>query len=166
MGLHPLVTAVSAQPFLAWVAAAWPILSASVRQGIPSGLRNVAAVRAGRSLDDSEYSHLRSHRRPATFALRAAATSAPSAPDRDAARVLQGSGEAALAVERGEADGTLMPWEFLKSAHADWVRDKKINIVTRYVRRPIAERPDVRSGLRSRRDRRAGERAQAVPRFR
>src|SRR5262245_20338351 len=60
-------------------------------------------------------------------------------------RGYRGSGEAALAVERGEADGTLMPWEFLKSAHADWVRDGKISIVTRYVRRPIPERPDVRS---------------------
>jgi tripartite-type tricarboxylate transporter receptor subunit TctC len=60
-------------------------------------------------------------------------------------RGYRGSGEAALAVERGEADGTLMPWEFLKSAHADWVKDNKIAIVTRYVRRPIAERPDVRS---------------------
>ena len=60
-------------------------------------------------------------------------------------RGYKGSGEAALAVERGEADGTLMPWEFLKSAHADWVRDGKINIVTRYVRRPIPERPDVKS---------------------
>jgi tripartite-type tricarboxylate transporter receptor subunit TctC len=60
-------------------------------------------------------------------------------------RGYRGSGEAALAVERGEADGTLMPWEFLKSAHADWLRDKKISIVARYVRRPIPERPDVRS---------------------
>jgi tripartite-type tricarboxylate transporter receptor subunit TctC len=60
-------------------------------------------------------------------------------------RGYRGSGDAALAVERGEADGTLMPWEFLKSAHADWLRDNKITIVTRYVRRPIPERPDVRS---------------------
>lgn len=60
-------------------------------------------------------------------------------------RGYKGSGEAALAVERGEADGTLMPWEFLKSAHADWLRDNKINIVTIYVRRPIPERPDVKS---------------------
>jgi len=60
-------------------------------------------------------------------------------------RGYRGSGEAALAVERGEADGTLMPWEFLKSAHADWLKDNKIAIVTRYVRRPIPERPDVRS---------------------
>src|SRR5262249_17035846 len=60
-------------------------------------------------------------------------------------RGYRGSGEAALAVERGEADGTLMPWEFLKSQHADWVREKKVSIVTRFVRRPIPERPDVRS---------------------
>ena len=60
-------------------------------------------------------------------------------------RGYKGSAEAALAVERGEADGTLMPWEFLKSAHADWVQDKKISVVTRFVRRAIPERPDVRS---------------------
>jgi tripartite-type tricarboxylate transporter receptor subunit TctC len=60
-------------------------------------------------------------------------------------RGYKGSGEAALAVERGEADGTLMPWEFLQSAHADWIRDGKISIVARYVRRPIPMRPDVRS---------------------
>jgi tripartite-type tricarboxylate transporter receptor subunit TctC len=60
-------------------------------------------------------------------------------------RGYKGSGEAALAVERGEADGTLMPWEFLKSAHADWIRDGKISIVASYVRRPIPMRPDVRS---------------------
>jgi tripartite-type tricarboxylate transporter receptor subunit TctC len=60
-------------------------------------------------------------------------------------RGYKGSAEAALAVERGEADGTLMPWEFLKSAHADWIRDGTISIVARYVRRPIPDRPDVRS---------------------
>jgi tripartite-type tricarboxylate transporter receptor subunit TctC len=60
-------------------------------------------------------------------------------------RGYRGSGEAALAVERGEADGTLMPWEFLKSAHADWIRENKISIVASYVRRPILERLDVRS---------------------
>ncbi len=60
-------------------------------------------------------------------------------------RGYKGSAEAALAVERGEADGTLMPWEFLKSAHADWIRDGKISIVARYTRRPIPMRADVRS---------------------
>ncbi len=60
-------------------------------------------------------------------------------------RGYKGSAEAALAVERGEADGTLMPWEFLKAAHADWIADGKITIVARFVRRPIPERPDVPS---------------------
>src|SRR5262245_58306556 len=60
-------------------------------------------------------------------------------------RGYRGSGEAALAVERGEADGTLMPWQFLKSAHPDWLSERKISIVARYVRHPIPERPDVRS---------------------
>ncbi len=60
-------------------------------------------------------------------------------------RGYKGSAEAALAVERGEADGTLMPWEFLKSVHADWLQDNKISIVARYVRRPIPGRPDIRS---------------------
>ena len=81
-------------------------------------------------------------------------------------RGYRGSGEAALAVERGEADGTLMPWEFLKSAHADWVRDNKIAIVTRYVRRPIRGAAGRALGLRSGGDDRAGERAAALPRRR
>jgi tripartite-type tricarboxylate transporter receptor subunit TctC len=60
-------------------------------------------------------------------------------------RGYKGSAEAALAVERGEADGTLMPWEFIKSAHADWIEGNKISVVATFVRRPIPERPDVRS---------------------
>jgi tripartite-type tricarboxylate transporter receptor subunit TctC len=60
-------------------------------------------------------------------------------------RGYKGSGEAALAVERGEADGSLMPWEFIKSAHGDWLRDRKVNLVVRYVRHPITERPQVPS---------------------
>jgi tripartite-type tricarboxylate transporter receptor subunit TctC len=60
-------------------------------------------------------------------------------------RGYKGSGDAALAVERGEADGTLMPWEFLKAAHADWLRDGKITLVTRFVHHPIAEHPEVPS---------------------
>jgi tripartite-type tricarboxylate transporter receptor subunit TctC len=60
-------------------------------------------------------------------------------------RGYKGSGEAALAVERGEAEGTLMPWEFIKAAHADWVEASKINLVARFVHHPIRERPEVPS---------------------
>ena len=75
-------------------------------------------------------------------------------------RGYKGSGEAALAVERGEADGTLMPWEFLKAAHADWIKDGKISIVARYVRRPIPERPDVPSVYDLAETQRAAQRAE------
>jgi tripartite-type tricarboxylate transporter receptor subunit TctC len=60
-------------------------------------------------------------------------------------RGYKGSGEAALAVERGEADGTLMPWEYIKSAHSDWLTGNKISLVAIYVRRPIPEHPEVHS---------------------
>jgi tripartite-type tricarboxylate transporter receptor subunit TctC len=60
-------------------------------------------------------------------------------------RGYKGSAEAALAVERGEADGTLMPWEFLAAAHADWIDEGKISLVARFVRHPIPERPEVPS---------------------
>ena len=60
-------------------------------------------------------------------------------------RGYKGSGDAALAVERGEAEGTLMPWEFIKAAHADWVEQHKINLVARFVHHPIREHPEVPS---------------------
>jgi tripartite-type tricarboxylate transporter receptor subunit TctC len=60
-------------------------------------------------------------------------------------RGYKGSAESAFAVERGEADGTLVPWELLKVAHADWIQQGKIQIVARFVRHPIAERPEVPS---------------------
>jgi tripartite-type tricarboxylate transporter receptor subunit TctC len=60
-------------------------------------------------------------------------------------RGYKGSAEAALAVERGEADGSLMPWELLKVAHADWIEQGRVSIVARFVRHPIRERPEVPS---------------------
>ena len=66
-------------------------------------------------------------------------------------RGYKGSAEAALAVERGEADGTLMPWELLKAAHADWIQDGKITIVARFVRRPIRPAPTCPRSMSSRR---------------
>jgi len=60
-------------------------------------------------------------------------------------RGYKGSGDAALAVERGEAEGTLMPWEFIKAAHADWLEQGKINLIARFVHHPIREHPEVPS---------------------
>ena len=54
-----------------------------------------------------------------------------------------GSNEAMLAMERGEIDGHSTSWEAYKSAHPDWIRDKKINIVVQYGLSRHPDLPDV-----------------------
>ncbi len=41
----------------------------------------------------------------------------------------QGSGDAALAMERGEIQALTQPWPVLRAGKPDWIRDKKINIL-------------------------------------
>jgi len=41
----------------------------------------------------------------------------------------QGTAEAALAMERGEVDALSAPWVVFRTAHADWLRDRKVNIL-------------------------------------
>ena len=54
-----------------------------------------------------------------------------------------GSNEAMLAMERGEVDGHSTSWEAYKSAHPDWIRDKKINMVVQYGLTRHPDLPDV-----------------------
>ena len=54
-----------------------------------------------------------------------------------------GSNEAMLAMERGEVDGLSTSWEAYKSAHPDWIKDKKINIVVQYGLTRHPDLPDV-----------------------
>jgi len=54
-----------------------------------------------------------------------------------------GSNEAMLAMERGEIDGHSTSWEAYKSAHPDWIRDKKINVVVQYGLNRHPDLPDV-----------------------
>ncbi len=54
-----------------------------------------------------------------------------------------GSNEAMLAMERGEIDGHSTSWEAYKSAHPDWIRDKKINVVVQYGLSRHPDLPDV-----------------------
>jgi hypothetical protein len=54
-----------------------------------------------------------------------------------------GSSEAMLAMERGEIDGHSTSWEAYKSAHPDWIRDKKINVVVQYGLSRHPDLPDV-----------------------
>jgi tripartite-type tricarboxylate transporter receptor subunit TctC len=54
-----------------------------------------------------------------------------------------GTTEIALAMERGEVEGSATPLESLTSYRADWVRDKKIRILLQYTAVRDADLPDV-----------------------
>jgi tripartite-type tricarboxylate transporter receptor subunit TctC len=54
-----------------------------------------------------------------------------------------GTTEIALAMERGEVEGSATPLESLTSYRADWVRDRKIKILLQYTAVRDPEMPDV-----------------------
>jgi tripartite-type tricarboxylate transporter receptor subunit TctC len=54
-----------------------------------------------------------------------------------------GSNEAMLAMERGEIEGHSTSLEAYKSAHPDWIKDKKINILVQYGLKRHPDLPDV-----------------------
>jgi tripartite-type tricarboxylate transporter receptor subunit TctC len=41
----------------------------------------------------------------------------------------RGTSEAFLAMERGEVDALSQPWQVFRVAHADWLREKKVNVL-------------------------------------
>jgi tripartite-type tricarboxylate transporter receptor subunit TctC len=55
----------------------------------------------------------------------------------------EGSIACMLAMERGEADGHSTSWDGVKSAHSDWLRDKKVNVIVQYGLKRHPELPDV-----------------------
>jgi tripartite-type tricarboxylate transporter receptor subunit TctC len=54
-----------------------------------------------------------------------------------------GTTEIALAMERGEVEGSATPLESLTSYRADWVRDRKIKVLVQYTAARDAEMPDI-----------------------
>jgi tripartite-type tricarboxylate transporter receptor subunit TctC len=52
----------------------------------------------------------------------------------------KGTNDANLAMERGEVEMVLKPWEGVKSGNADWLRDHKINLIVQYA---INRHPDM-----------------------
>ena len=55
----------------------------------------------------------------------------------------QGTADAALAMERGEVDALSAPWSIFRVAHADWLRDKKVNILLQTGLDRAPDLPDV-----------------------
>lgn len=53
------------------------------------------------------------------------------------------STEGMMAIERGEVNGALTSWNTLKVSKADWLAQKKINILVQYSRSRSSEMPDV-----------------------
>src|SRR5262249_26024142 len=54
-----------------------------------------------------------------------------------------GPTSAQLALERGEVEGIVKPWSSIKVGSADWLRDKKINLIVQYTRERHRELQDV-----------------------
>src|SRR5439155_17976941 len=54
-----------------------------------------------------------------------------------------GTTDIALAMERGEIEGSATPLESLTSYRADWVRDKKVKILLQYTAERDPELPDI-----------------------
>jgi tripartite-type tricarboxylate transporter receptor subunit TctC len=54
-----------------------------------------------------------------------------------------GPTSAQLALERGEVEGIVKPWSSIKVGSADWLRDKKINLIVQYTRERHRELKDV-----------------------
>lgn len=55
----------------------------------------------------------------------------------------KGTNDANLAMERGEVEMVLKPWEGVKSGNADWLRDRKINLIVQYAVNRHADLPNV-----------------------
>jgi tripartite-type tricarboxylate transporter receptor subunit TctC len=56
---------------------------------------------------------------------------------------LQGTAESALAMERGEVEALSAPWAVFRVTHADWLRDKTVNVLLQTGLERAADLPDV-----------------------
>jgi tripartite-type tricarboxylate transporter receptor subunit TctC len=59
----------------------------------------------------------------------------------------KGSGEAMLAMERGETAGHSTAWEALKTQHPDWIIDKKVRILVQFALTRHPEMPEVPTAI-------------------
>jgi tripartite-type tricarboxylate transporter receptor subunit TctC len=55
----------------------------------------------------------------------------------------KGTADANLAMERGEVEMAVKPWEAVKSENAEWLRDKKINLLIQYSVNRHRDLPDL-----------------------
>ena len=58
-------------------------------------------------------------------------------------RGYKGPASATLAVERGEAQAAVRPWNDIKAKNMDWVRERKINLIVQFSIQPARDLPQV-----------------------
>lgn len=51
--------------------------------------------------------------------------------------------DAGLAIERGEVEGTIKSWESMKVSNADWLKEKKVNLIVQFAHEKASDMPDV-----------------------
>jgi tripartite-type tricarboxylate transporter receptor subunit TctC len=51
--------------------------------------------------------------------------------------------DAGLAIERGEIEGTIKSWASMKVSNADWLKEKKVNLLVQFAEEKSPDMPDV-----------------------
>ena len=62
-------------------------------------------------------------------------------------RGYKGSGDLAIAIERGEVQGRAMTWTTLRGDHPDWLKDKKVDVIVQLALKRNADLPAVPSAV-------------------
>jgi tripartite-type tricarboxylate transporter receptor subunit TctC len=62
-------------------------------------------------------------------------------------RGYKGSGDLAIAIERGEVQGRAMTWTTLRGDHPDWLNEKKIKVIVQLALKRNPDLPDVPSAM-------------------
>jgi tripartite-type tricarboxylate transporter receptor subunit TctC len=62
-------------------------------------------------------------------------------------RGYKGSGDLAIAIERGEVQGRAMTWTTLRGDHPDWLSEKKVNVIVQLALKRNPDLPQVPSAM-------------------
>jgi len=62
-------------------------------------------------------------------------------------RGYKGSGDLAIAIERGEVQGRAMTWTTLRGEHPDWLKDNNVNVIVQLALKRNVDLPVVPSAV-------------------
>jgi tripartite-type tricarboxylate transporter receptor subunit TctC len=67
-------------------------------------------------------------------------------------RGYKGSGDLAIAIERGEVQGRAITWTTLRGDHPDWLSEKKVDLIVQFALKRNPDLPEVPSAMESVKD--------------